>query len=113
MLTCASDGTFWEVIILYWSQPLNYLFSSLRNIDICDFADDTTPSICDNSIDKVLTLLEINSRGALYSFENNYMKLNTDKCHLTISGYKHEQVWAQVSEDKIWESTDVKLLSYY
>ena len=69
---------------------LNSLFSSLRNIDICDFADDATPSICDNSIDKVLTLLEINRRGALCSFENNYMKLNTDKCHLIISGYKHE-----------------------
>ena len=26
-------------------------------------------------------------------FENNYMKLNTGKCHLIVSGYKHEQVW--------------------
>ena len=38
------------------------------------------------------------------------MKLNTDKCHLIISGYKHEQVWAQGNKDKIWESADVKLL---
>ena len=37
------------------------------------------------------------------------MKLNTDKCHLIISGYIHE-LWAHVSEDKIWESADVKLL---
>ena len=38
------------------------------------------------------------------------MKLDTDQCHLIASGYKHEQVWAQVGEDKIWESADVKLL---
>ena len=31
---------------------------------------------------------------AMRWFENNYMKLNTDKCRLIVSGYKHEQVWA-------------------
>ena len=41
-------------------------------------------------------------------FENNYMKLNTDKCHLIVSGYKHEQIWAKIGNDKIWESSDVK-----
>ena len=30
---------------------------------------------------------------AIRWFENNYMKLSTDKCHLIVSGYKHEQVW--------------------
>ena len=38
------------------------------------------------------------------------MKLNTDKCHLVISGYKHEQVWAQVGGDKIWEGANVNIL---
>ena len=38
------------------------------------------------------------------------MKLNTDRFHLIVSDYKHEQVWAQVGRDKIWESVDVKLL---
>ena len=27
------------------------------------------------------------------------MKLNTDKCHLIVSGYKHEQVWTNISND--------------
>ena len=43
-------------------------------------------------------------------FENNYMKLNTDKCCLLISGYKHEQVWANIRKDLTWESNDIKLL---
>ena len=37
------------------------------------------------------------------------MKLNTDKCHLIVSGYKHEQVWENIGKDLIWESNDVKL----
>ena len=47
---------------------------------------------------------------AIHWFENNYMKLNTDKCHLIVFGYKHEQVWAHIWKDLIWESNDVKLL---
>ena len=31
-------------------------------------------------------------------FEYNYMKLNTDKCHVIVSGYKHEQVWANIGK---------------
>ena len=47
---------------------------------------------------------------AIRWFENNYIKLKTDKCHLIVSGYKHEQVWASIGKDLIWESNDVKLL---
>ena len=47
---------------------------------------------------------------AIHWFENNYMKLNKDKCRLQVSGYKHEQVWGNIAKDLIWESTDVKLL---
>ena len=35
---------------------------------------------------------------AIRWFENNYMKLNTDKCGLIVSGYKHEQVWANIGK---------------
>ena len=38
------------------------------------------------------------------------MKLNSDKYHLIVSGYKHEQVCAGIGKDLIWESNDVKLL---
>ena len=37
------------------------------------------------------------------------MKLNQDKCHLLISGYKHENIWAQIGAAKIWESSKQKL----
>ena len=38
------------------------------------------------------------------------MKLNTDIFHLLISEPKHKQTWAEIEEDKIWESSDTKLL---
>ena len=47
---------------------------------------------------------------AICWIENNYMKLNADKCNLIVSGYKHGQVWPNIGKDLIWESNDVKLL---
>ena len=38
------------------------------------------------------------------------MKLNQDKCHLLVSGYKHVNVWAQIGDETIWESNKQKLL---
>ena len=38
------------------------------------------------------------------------MKLNTDKCHLLMSGSKYEHFWAQIGKDRIWEDNEVKLL---
>ena len=56
---------------------------------MCNFADDTTTYIFEDSLEDVLKSLEKNSMLALCWFENNYKKLNTDKCHLIVSGYKH------------------------
>ena len=53
------------------------------DIGVCNFADDTTPYICE------VVLEEYHSDLAISWFENNYMTLNTDKCHLLVSGYKH------------------------
>ena len=75
-----------------------------------DDADDTTPYICDQSIEVVLKKLEYHSDLAISWFESNYMKLNTDKCHLLVSGYKHECVFAKIGNHKIFESNNVKLL---
>ena len=77
---------------------------------MCNFPDDTTTYISDESLENVLKSLEKNSRFAIRWFEINYMKLNTDKCCLIVSAYKHEKVWANIGKDSIWESNDVKLL---
>ena len=38
------------------------------------------------------------------------MKLNQDKCHLLVPGYKHGNIWARIGKVKIWESSKQKLL---
>ena len=38
------------------------------------------------------------------------MKLNQDKCHLLISGFKYENAWAKIGKTKFWANKKQKLL---
>ena len=78
--------------ILLFNIYLNVLFFFLKDVGICNFADDTTTYISDESLGNVLKSLEKNYMLAIRWFENNYIKLDTDNCHLIVLGYKHEQV---------------------
>ena len=49
---------------------------------------------------------------AMEWFRNNYMKLNEDKCHLIVEGYKHESIWAKIGDARIRDSNKQKLLGY-
>ena len=89
---------------------INDIFCALKGVDLCNSADDTIPCVYDSNLKLVLETLEHNSELAIAWFEMNYMKLNTDKCHLLISGNKNEQMWAKLDRDIVWESNDVKLL---
>ena len=75
----------WSVLgSLLFNIYLHDLFFTLKNIDNCNFADDTTPYICNNSIEKFLNLLGRNIELALCWFENKYTKLNIEKCDLIV-----------------------------
>ena len=89
---------------------LNDLFFALKDIEVCNFADDTTPFVCDLDLNTTLKKLEENSAMALTWFETNYMKLNSDKCHLLVSGHHYEEMFVKIGNDIIWESKSVKLL---
>ena len=75
---------------------LNDLFLVLKDTDVCNFTDDTSAHACDISLDELLMRLEHDSTLAVCCFESNYMKLNTNKCHLIISDNKHESVWVDI-----------------
>ena len=51
-----------------------------------------------------LNRLEHHSFLANEWFQNNYMKLNEGRCHLLAGGYKHETIWLQIGDGRIWES---------
>ena len=63
------------------------------------------------NLEFVLSKLENHSDIAIKWFEDNYMKMNSDKYHLFISGHKFGHLWAKIGDDKIWETRTVKLLS--
>ena len=81
----------------------------MNKIDVSYFSNDTTPFVCCKN-PAVVEKLERNSELAIHWLEDNYMKLNTDKCHLLISGHKYEHDWAQIGKDMVWEENKVKLL---
>ena len=95
---------------LLFNIYLNDLFLLLNDIEISNYADDTTLYACDDNLERVLQKLEVNSELAIFWFENNFMTLNTDKCKLVISGLKYEYTWAKIGTDIIWESNEVDLL---
>ena len=84
-------------------------FYTLFSVNDCNFADDTTPFVCDLYLEVVLTQLEESSELVIAWLQNNCMKLNTDKCYLLVAGHKFEQTWMGVGPDKIWEDHSFKL----
>ena len=95
---------------LLFNIYLNDLFFLSEYTDLCNFADDTTFYACDMDLNSLIKRLEHDSFLAIEWFENNNMKLNQDKCHLLVSDCKNENVWANIGNEKIWESNKQKLL---
>ena len=95
---------------LLFNIYINDLFWFNDLTDVCNYADDTTFHACDKDLETLLLNLEHDSLIALEWFENNYMKLNSGKCHLLISGFRHQMHWAKIGSSQIWESSEKKLL---
>ena len=98
---------------LLFNIYINDLFLLLEQTDISNYADDTTLHACDSNVKELLRRLEHDSKLAIEWFENNYMKLNPEKCHFMISGFKYETLFANVSENKICETSKQNLLGVY
>ena len=50
----------------------------------------------------LINRLEHDTALAVDWFENNFIKLNQDKCYLLISEHEHETSWAKIGKTKIW-----------
>ena len=72
--------------------------------DACNFADNTTFHTCDSGLETLVHCLEHDANLPTESFDCNYMIMNEDKCHLSISGHKSEAIWAKIGQAKLWES---------
>ena len=95
---------------LLFNIYIDDLFFLTEFTDVCNFADDTTFFACDSDLKHLMERLEHDTKLAIEWFENNYMKLNEDKCHLLVAGHRYESLWANIGETRIWESKNKKLL---
>ena len=95
---------------LLFNIYLNDLFFLVYYTKVCNFADNTTFFTCDRDLRSLINRLEHDSFLATEWFQNNYMKLNEDKCHLLVGEYKHESIWAKIGDAKIWESNKQKTI---
>ena len=59
-------------------------------MDVCNFDNNTNPSMCHKNLAELLEKLETNSKLAIHWFEDNYMNINTAKCHLLTFGHNYE-----------------------
>ena len=86
------------------------MFYIAESTKVCNFANDTTFYACDRDVNSLINRLEHDGYLATEWFENNSMKLNQDKCHSLVSGFKFENVWAKIGKAEIWKSKKQKLL---
>ena len=63
---------------------LDDLFYLTECTNVCSYADDTTFHACDSYLKDLITRLELDSLPAIEWFQDNYMKLVKEKCHLII-----------------------------
>ena len=89
---------------LLFNIYLNDLLYLTEGTNVCIYVDDTTFHACDSDLKDFLTRLVHDALLAIEWFQASYMKLNEEKCHLLISGHKHELLWANIGRSQIWES---------
>ena len=89
---------------------INDLFYFFDKIDVCNYADDTTLHGCDENLEVLVERLECAANIAVIWFKHNHMKLNPDKCHLLVCGYKHECLLANMGGAPVIESYEENFL---
>ena len=74
--------------------------------EVCNYADDTAYYAYDTSAARVIRKLETAIYNSAMWFDNNYMKLNAEKCHLLIFGKNRDKLSLSIGENVITESKE-------
>ena len=77
------------------------MFLQMKEIDLVGYADDNTPYTQGSSCESVTNTLVQSVNDFMIWFNNNYMKLNSDKCHLILSGKYDFSCVAKIDNDDI------------
>ena len=80
------------------------------DIELCNYADDTTLYASDIYPSHVIEKLEKNSSTFAEWFKDNYMKLSGDKCHFMTFADQSNDLAIQIDNNLTKESSEEKLL---
>ena len=73
----------------------------------------STPHSSDYNLKQVVEDVEHDCSILVEWFRDNTLTLNADKCHLLVSGFKYEAMYASVGDALLWEENSVKLLGLF
>ena len=93
---------------LLFNIYINDMFLFVPEINIANYADDTTPYTTSKCINSLLKKLEDNTSEIVKWLRNNYMKSNSDKNHLIVTNC--EKACITIDNNLIQANTSVKLL---
>ena len=94
---------------LLFNIYLNDIFYFVTEDCLTNYADDNTPYIIEKSIERVINNLQDDSNTLVKWFDDNYFRMNTDKCHLLVANMD-KNVFANINGDIIYGNKSVKLL---
>ena len=75
---------------LLFNIYINDLFYLIEFTYVCNFADDTAFFARDSVLKDLMERLGYDTKLAIEWFENNYMNVNEDKCHLLVAVHRQE-----------------------
>ena len=83
------------------------LFFDITEIDITNYADDTTPDALDMKLENIVKLVGENIDKLFDWFSSNCFKANPDKCHLLVN--TTDNIRISVRNETISNSSNQKL----
>ena len=75
---------------------INDLIYPIEHTDLCNFSDGTTPHSSNTNVNEAITNIEYDCSLLVEWFRDNFITLTASKCHLPVSGYKDELMFAKV-----------------
>lgn len=94
---------------LLFNIYINDIFFFIDKHNLANYADDNTPFAINSKLDTLLTSLETYTSILVLWLEDNYFKMNPDKCHLLVTNHD-DDVSITVDREIIVGSKSVKLL---
>ena len=94
---------------LLFNIYINDIFFFIKETELTNYADDSTPYAINANINELIKSLENDSSILIKWFSDNYLVMNADKCHLLVTKQENN-IFLKVDNNIIENSKTVKLL---